>query len=446
LLKSRYLIALEQRRFASRTASLEYTRKTARIHCPGLPGNGLDATGCFGCEYTRKTGRMRFKNLLFVLCSLSSIPALAAKNNTTASGNPASPEEVCAYITDQMRQAVPQNITLCSGKPESLPGYYDVKIFSPTNVLEGNLRRPWASALFQILDGIGSACSKTKCVVSVSDSYMAQRHWRLQAVVYEDTLRNQSGFQQFSEEWYLLWWVRFLSGKESDLTTDKESAMRHATYACESYLRAVRKLESLNSGKSPTCSVMLATDSTIYLLIDFADFWSPSLANYRTELPSTIGSAFEETGFDGQVILRSPWDEGKNGLERVYWTYPIRYLSLANDEEKSGSPTDGDMWNLLMRFMTIGQANKNSLHNDTDEKFLLREVAVVRYSPGTNHNVTVDTTDGAEWSLSQTVFDRCALREGTELEVRTFDGPPTITARAAHGQCLTEKVAFLGAW
>jgi hypothetical protein len=281
---------------------------------------------------------------------------------------------------------------------------------------------------------------------------------RYRTEIDEITVRRQSaGFApEFSEEWYLFWWARLYGLKESDLTVNKEIAIRLGKYACDSYLAAVLPEARQVKAGQPTCSIMLATDSTVYLLIDFPDFWSPAFSPYRDELPGTIGRAFGDSAVDGQVILRSPWDPGKNGPERIYWTYPIRALSFADEEKESGTRTGlNEMWSLMSSFMKTGQTSKDSLFEDPNHKFLLRTVGVVRYSIGPGQNVTLDTTDGAEWSVPQQIADRCAIREGTELEISTqsvndhvvtFDGPPTITNRQVRGECWSERVGFLGAW
>jgi hypothetical protein len=54
--------------------------------------------------------------------------------------NAATPQQVCGFITGRMAAALPQSPTLCSRGRDSAR-FYEIDIFSPTDVLEGNLRR-----------------------------------------------------------------------------------------------------------------------------------------------------------------------------------------------------------------------------------------------------------------------------------------------------------------
>jgi len=71
--------------------------------------------------------------------------AIGQKTQKESAPPTAGPEEVCAFIADQMRQAVPQTPTLCSGKQGRARGYYHLNIFTPTNALQDKMRRAWSS-------------------------------------------------------------------------------------------------------------------------------------------------------------------------------------------------------------------------------------------------------------------------------------------------------------
>src|SRR5271165_1695121 len=58
-----------------------------------------------------------------------------------------SADTVCSFITSKMMSAVPTVPTVCAVK-DNYPFQYVLRIFSPTEVLEGKMRRAWSTALF----------------------------------------------------------------------------------------------------------------------------------------------------------------------------------------------------------------------------------------------------------------------------------------------------------
>ena len=377
---------------------------------------------------------------------------------------PATPQTVCAFIVGRMTTLLPQQPTLCSGRQDHSASY-SINIFSPKNVLEGDTRRAWASALFQTLEelvdekSLNGACSTTPiCIATISDASMAQRNLRYRIAidkVLSDIQRgkpNSPGLDEFSDSWYINWWRLLLGSKESDSAGSKENAVQIGKYACEDYIKGLTKI----SPEIPSCSVMVATDSTLYLALDFTNVMVALFGANVYELPPTIGKILDNTGYDGQVVIRSPWTNDSDGPRRIYYMYPIRAISFAFEEKESGLRNDFDVEDLLRHFYVPGQMSENTFlfGDDPTEKFVLRNAAVVKSAPGPDGTVLIDTTDGAEWKVSKESFDHCNLGSGDEIEVDTLvfsgntasaGGPPTVTVQKGSVHCKL-TATFIKGW
>ena len=237
-----------------------------------------------------------------------SLPISGQKTQSPPAPSPASPQSVCAFIVGRMKTSLPQEPTLCSGKQEKAPGYYSISIFSPKNVLEGDARRAWSSALFQTLEdlveerSLNGACSTTPtCDANISDSYMAEHNWRYKIIPSMDLVslaKGPSSRVEFSEDWYVFGWQMLFHTKESDSPGSKENATEIRKRACEIYVVALRKMSS--ERPVPTCSIMLANDKNIYLVLDFADWAYTTFGDITYEMLPTFGRMFEDTGYGGQ--------------------------------------------------------------------------------------------------------------------------------------------------
>jgi hypothetical protein len=390
------------------------------------------------------------------------VPGQNTKTPTTPS--PASPQAVCVFIVGRMTAMLPQQPTLCSGKQEQAPGYYSISIFSPKNVLEGDTRRAWASALFQTLEdlvddkSLNGACSATPiCFASISDAYMTQHNWRYKTLLSKDSITllrgkpNPPAEAEFSEVWYLNWWQSLFTFKESDISWSKENATQLGKRACEDYLNALRKIQS----ELPSCFVLLATDKSIYLALDFTNWGETLLAGTEYELSTTIGRIFDNTGYNGQVLIRSPWTNTGGPAWRVYRTIPLRAIEFTFEEKESGIRDDFDAEELLRsHFSASGQTAQSTFLDGPRENSALRNAAVLKYATGPTDTIVMDTTDGAEWSVSKESFDRCGLQPGDEIEVSTLlisggtartDGPPTLSTQKSGVFCKL-AAAFVKGW
>ncbi len=392
-------------------------------------------------------------------------PAQGGSAQSQSAAPAASPQAVCAYIVGRMTTALPQQPTLCSGKQGQAPGYYSISIFSPKNVLGGDARRAWSSALFQTLEdlveeeSLSGACSTTPiCITNISDAYMAQHGLRYKTILEKDLVsitKGPSSRAEFSEDWYLAWWQALIQAKESDSPGSKENATQLGQRACEDYIAALRKLIQNSELSVPTCSVMLASEGDIYIALDFAEWVYTRFGEYVYELPATVGKMFDSTGYGGQVIIRSPWTSDLGSPGRVYQIYPLRAIEFAYEEKESGTRGAGvaggvEAESLLEDHLdTHGQTSKSKFDSS-----VLANAAVVRYGTGPDDAVIVDLTDGAEWKVSKESFDRCGLGIGVEINVSTLlvtggtanpDGPPVLSTQKDAVYCKL-TASFVKGW
>ena len=120
-----------------------------------------------------------------------------------------------------------------------------------------------------------------------------------------------------------------MQSKESEHPQSKENAELIAKDACEEYLQSIAKKFGLLNKPSPSCSVLLATDQSIYVELDFTELVQALVANNWAGLPTTSAKHFDATSYDGQVIVKSPWMSMSDGTQqRVYYTFPLYALEF----------------------------------------------------------------------------------------------------------------------
>ena len=416
-------------------------------------------------EFKVGAGQARLGLLLFTAAALFfsvQIPGQEIEN-LPASTLPI-PDRVCHFITGRMSTIAPQAQTRCYTKPGKSPSYFYVYIYSPKKVLEGHMRRAWSTALFQTLEEMGNdssldgACTEEPtCYISIADAYTEEHNWHYETSSLKEIesdnreISGPSYGDQVSESWYLSWWRRLVASKHSDSPGSKANATELADSACERYIATLKKKHT----ETPYCSVMLANDQTIYIALDFRNISTPALTDYTYELPSTIGKTLDNTGYDGQVILRTPWTDSANGPMRVYMTLPLKGIEFAFEERQSGMRDDLETWSLLKaNFLETGQIARGRLYNSERENSRTQKASVLRYLPGPRDTVTLDTTDGAEWMVSRGDFDRCKLSVEGEILVSTqsisghtvnYDGPPIITKQKNGAPCAV-PASFIQGW
>lgn len=395
--------------------------------------------------------------------SVNPVPAQSIQQKQAVTSSAVSPQTVCTFISGQMQSALPQAPTLCSGK-EEVPGYYEIALFSPKDVLEGDMRRAWSSALFQALEAsvieksLNGVCSSGKpvCFVSISDSRMARDGIKYRFVLSKANMDDIKSILQayhsaeFSDSWYIAWWdSTLLNYKESEHPKSKENAAAIGKTACEDYLQVTDALFKLHDKPPPTCSVLLATDKSVYLELAFSDLVGALVSDNLADLPKTIGRAFDGTAYDGQVIIKSPWMSMADGtLGRVYDTVPLTGLGFLFEEVRSGTRSEADSLNILVgHYRKEGQTTKSSLfRSDQKDSLIIRDATVVNVKFEPNNKVNLQTTDGAEWQVSEENMMRCGVSPGSNLFlVAVPEKSPSISAKINGKPCPLD-VVFVGGW
>jgi hypothetical protein len=378
-----------------------------------------------------------------------SVSAKATSKTPVAGPNA---DDVCSFIVGKIRQAVPDVPTMCHVKETSSRHSYDVTVFSTVDVLQGKLRRPWSTALFDATqdlfygNALGGVCHRSStwttdegmwCTVSFSDSEMARSWGRHYSVISLPEMEKGLYGDPSSDDWYRNWWG--MSGPE---TFDHGGSKEHATWAgkkaCGMYEDAIRdaiRQDQLYSVKPagmtiPTCTVFVATDSFVYIQIDndglFSDYISP--------LPMTFGKAFSDLPYDGTVTFKGAWHESKEGPGRFVRSWELPDLKFLYDEVHSGSRTESEA------SVSAHGEQSWSLKYAINEKASLGWV--VNVTPTAAGGSLVKLSGGSQWSVPHT----CQLNVGDKL---ALSQPPVgkygFQPITKGGQCNTE-VEFVGSW
>jgi len=247
-----------------------------------------------------------FKHGILSVAALLLLALQIHGQEQSATPTAASPQAVCKFLNERMQSALPQIPTLCAGTQDT-SGYYEINVFSPKDVLEGDMRRAWSSALFQTLEATVSekslkgACSAKEptCVVNVTDSFMAKEGIRYRLIL---DMREVSGVlaevgafhgTEFSDPWYFAWWDTLMISKVSEHPQSKASAEWIVKKACEDYLQAGALTFRVRNKPPPSCTVLLSTDKALYIEIDFSDFLRALVSDNAADLPKTFGKAFD---------------------------------------------------------------------------------------------------------------------------------------------------------
>jgi hypothetical protein len=393
---------------------------------------------------------------------------------TTLTKPVGNPQAVCKFISEHMQSKLPQSPTLCSATQET-PGDYEINVFSPKDVLEGDMRRAWSSALFQTLEALveekslKGTCSLAEpvCFVSVSDSHLTSEGIRYRLILSQkdlDALRTlvmALHGTEFSDQWYFAWWSDLMISKESEHPGSKGNAELIARGACEDYVQANAITASLRNKKPPSCSVLLATDKSVYIEVDtsyrtkwavdgdFHDDVGALLSNVYADLPKTIGRAFDSTGYDGQVVVKSPWTNLSDGpQERDYFTVSVRDLEFLYEEIQSGARSEADSHTLLLsRYRSEGQTTLTSLlRPDQERSLIVRNAAIVTIKSGQNNAASVRTTDGAEWRVSEVDMVRCGVSPGRDVSILVLpEKTPALSVQRGGEPCRLD-IAFVSGW
>jgi hypothetical protein len=332
-------------------------------------------------------------------------------------------KDVCSFVTKEMTSALPQVPTLCVPKSENGVNF-ELSVFSPTDVLEGKMRRTWSTALFIVFNELyfednlhrtckGSQPSWFGCIFLVSDSYLSQHGGKQYRVMNPEVIASNPGDpihgDPSSDEWYKRWWFHLILGTQWGRSGTQENAKTIALDACVKYIAALRRdpfatLDPKNM-PIPDCSVLLVTSSRADVIVNFPDSWTPSLVNYVRLLAETFGKTFDGTPYVGAVIFRSPWESTQGGeTMRSNWSYDLNDLEFDWEEFDSGVRPDAVIE--PMRQGNPGQTELHSLSEGAAGGIVLKVVD----APGRGR--IMDLTNGTEWLISSDAESKATFAGG----------------------------------
>ena len=370
-------------------------------------------------------------------------------------------DTVCSFIAGKMMSALPTVPTVCAVK-EGGPLQYELSVFSPTDVLEGKMRRAWSTALFLtaqalFFDGaLNGTCERSAeyrhwlgCQLDVTDSYLSQHnfYYGLSLWKIDENMIRVMAPDPSSDTWYRVWW-RFLLNREEVSEPGFQSegnAELRAESACRDYLQATPEVRL--HLVPVTCSVLFATDSSAYAVVDFPDLLNAMTFDFPVSLLESFGQEFASSGYDGAVIFRSPWSTGASPT-RVYEMYPLRSIAFWWEEVNSGVRDQFGAALLLSREAEPGQSVRDVFPPDPKES-VIRNAAIFRILSDLNDNSMIDSTDGSEWSIPKESQNRCRYNVGTKVSIRSLvsvlgDRSPASVSVFAEGCSL--NAVFVKGW
>lgn len=204
--------------------------------------------------------------------------------------------------------------------------------------------------------------------------------------------------------------------------------------ACEMYAHASRQDRVLFDMPTPTCSVLVATDSVVCILMDFPASATPIL-NYSDPLPETFGKAFSGLPYEGIVTFKTAWKDYGHGPTRDMMLYDLRDLEFLYDEVHSG-------------LRDAAEVDAEGVHEGQTDKYTRTKGAgrgrVVSVTPRSDGRSLIKLTEGSEWSVLQT----CQPYVGDDLLLRSLDGSlDRLTfENYTHNVPCNSEVEFVGSW
>ena len=368
---------------------------------------------------------------LAVLAVLCNPLVMFTQTKRSAGSAAASPGAVCAFITGRMDSAIPQVPTLCSGGYRRFGQYVSgdllvIDLFATKDVFQTSMRRAWSSALFQTLQALSAertlkdACFEaSECIFNISDSTMAENQLRYKLILDQNMMSVLMGRgSNFSESWYETWWSFLMAVKADDHPGSKENAEWLGKDACDTYRKESGPTFRALGQPIPACSVMLATDKALVLVIDFSDSMFVNGPSDEHLLTQTVGKVLDQTGYKGSVVIRTPWNKRNDGSQsRTYQVYDLDGLEFAYEEFHSGTRSEGSAGFLFSSGpyrLAIGQTDLDKpldTLNDAAPLYIIKE------SPSPDGARFIDTSDGAEWQVSANSMTRCPFAVGDSVNL-----------------------------
>lgn len=376
---------------------------------------------------------------------IATLPLLAAPAYGRVSA-----QDVCSFITNKIRLVTPEIPTMCT--PTATSPAYKLSVFSTTDVLQGKIRRTWSVAVFEAAqqlffgNALKGACQSPSppeggpiCQLNISDAYMSQ-HGQYYPIMPSSSLKDELYGDPSSDQWYEMWWyIAMVNASFYQFPGSKQNAESLGRSSCDRYLAAVKSDPLISTAPNympvPNCSVLLATDSSLDLVIDFPDFFTPSFVNYKVPLADVFGAAFVNTPYRGSVIFRSPWKAFNEGsVSRCLWSYDLRELEFYWEESHSGVRDPNETLIKVLGSSRRGQTERNSFSEGQGGGDILRITTVE------DGRELIGLTGGSEWYVQPAEAAKCAHQVGDEVTILYIKRQ----ARLLSGGCAFEA-AFSGA-
>jgi hypothetical protein len=184
-----------------------------------------------------------------------------------------------------------------------------------------------------------------------------------------------------------------------------------ADRACKIYVQNVREGLWTQGMPVPTCSLLLATDSSVYIVVEFLDFFTAMFANYAYGLADNFGASFANTPYEGAVILKSPWNLKDGGVTRFLSSYDLRTLEFCWEELRSGV-RDPDQVSVL----TLANSSKGQTDRDSPTP-LSSLGAISNLSAAGDGRELLRLTNGSEWYLDPVAGGKCVPQLANQVGI-----------------------------
>jgi hypothetical protein len=296
--------------------------------------------------------------------------------------------------------------------------------------------------------------------VNISDTYLSQHQWHYSFFLWNERHFLWKDADLSSDDIYFWAWSRLYGRPEVDHPQSKENAEWIAKDACKDFIEAATESSSAYGDPKyhiPSCSVLLATDSQLFIVLDYTNIFNAMIANNLFDLPKTIGRDLENAGYRGEVIIRSPWEHWnqpvKSGDHRVYKMVDLQSIVFLFQELRSGLRTDSDIATLIAFNYHFGaadgQTDELAFSSPADTGFKMISGYVVKLVTVPGGDVLMTLTDGSEWSVKQDSLAACSIKVGSDVtaEAKSPKATPEVFSHipGTMDPCML-KATFVEGW
>jgi hypothetical protein len=244
-----------------------------------------------------------------------------------------------------------------------------------------------------------------------------------------------------SDEWYQRWWSELRRDPKFEYPGHASNARSFAEDACNLYRRALQTDPEIIADPKrfpiPNCSVILATDSAVGILVSFPDSFTAMFTNYVYPLADTFGRVFANTLYRGAVILQGTWTQLNGQTWRQNSLYHLSDLTWLFAEGSSGVRPN-------YRFEALSHSSGGqTLLNKQIPGVGSGEIVSITNGPSGR---TVHLMDGTAWFISPNTTVKCPLALGSRLLHLVLVEDPSGQMQSLDENCPFFSASFSGAW